>query len=138
MRLSCSRSGKLRGAPPASPSGKAQAPKEATRRVGQKRRSTGDRNQPSSVAVGSAPFSTKEHIGMQNRRPGSRWEERIPEISPAGMTRHKGGRPRVSTLRGAERQMWRHREERIRVRPPSLVGRSETMSPRMASGRRLM
>ncbi|EMS59304.1 Cation/H(+) antiporter 15 [Triticum urartu] len=39
---------------------------------------------------------------------------------------------------GAERQRWRHRDARIWVRAPSLVGRSEMISPRTASGRSLM
>jgi hypothetical protein len=55
-----------------------------------------------------------------------------------------GGAPRrlgeveVEPLRGAERQMRRHREERTCVRAPSPVGRSVTMSPRTSSGRPLM
>ncbi|KAF0892904.1 hypothetical protein E2562_019562 [Oryza meyeriana var. granulata] len=43
-----------------------------------------------------------------------------------------------SRLSGAERQMWRHREERTCVLPASLVKNRAIMSPRMASGRLLM
>jgi hypothetical protein len=35
---------------------------------------------------------------------------------------------------GAERQMGRHREESTCVRTPYLVGRRETMSPRIGEG----
>nr|CAB3455534.1 unnamed protein product [Digitaria exilis] len=51
------------------------------------------------------------------------------EVAPAMVCSHH---------RGAERQRGRRREDRICVRPPSLVGRREMMSPRMPSGRRLM
>jgi hypothetical protein len=46
--------------------------------------------------------------------------------------------PRSSRLRGEERQRGRHREERIWVRAPSLMGRSEMTLPRTSSGRRLI
>ena len=43
-----------------------------------------------------------------------------------------------SIRRGEASQTWRHREARIWVRPTSLVERSQTISPRTASGRSLM
>jgi hypothetical protein len=43
-----------------------------------------------------------------------------------------------SRLRGATRHRWRQREESTSVRASSLVGRRETMSPSMPSGRLLI
>jgi hypothetical protein len=63
------------------------------------------------------------------------------EISPVVTAAHPTRlNLKVSTtkLREVEHQMWHHREESACVRAPSLVGRSETMSPRTPSGRRLM
>jgi hypothetical protein len=44
----------------------------------------------------------------------------------------------VEVERGGAPYRCRHREERIRVRAPALVGRREMMSPRTPSGRPLM
>jgi len=87
---------------------------------------------------------------MQKRRPGPEWVERMSEtvlvraLSSAARTFSSVLRSigvtssEPSRTRGAARQEWRHREDRIWVRAPSFMDKREIMSPRIASGRLLM
>jgi len=55
-----------------------------------------------------------------------------------GVSSASSAPPQVARLSGAESQSGRHRAESACVHAPSLVGRSEMMSPRTSSGRRLI
>jgi hypothetical protein len=65
----------------------------------------GEQSQAPRVA---APYLlTPSGYGMQKRRPGPWWVERMRETTPARSPSHLR-RPRLSRFRGAARQRWRH------------------------------